>query len=261
MFLMSAGVFAQTTWYSYQSGNWTDWRTWTTDPSGTTLINPTATTPSSAVNNTVVILNGRTVTIAAAVPSITTLGFTIQEGAVLDLTTNTNTHSFGVFSGSGLLRLSTATFPSFASGTFVQAGGGTVEYRNMAGFTLAQFTYNNLIINLNNNADEVLYNNATALTVNGNVTITKGVLRIGDNSTAVQRIVNFNGDVTVNLNGQIGVGLVNIGSTADYDAADRSHQIAIKGSLYNYGTVRFTNMTGPYTMAYPRQGYRPAGRM
>ncbi|MBN1789488.1 MAG: hypothetical protein JW830_03250, partial [Bacteroidales bacterium] len=254
LFLLSSGAFAQTTWYSYQSGNWTEWRTWTTDPSGTTLINPTATTPSSAVNNTVVILNGRTVTIAASVPSITTLGFTIQEGAVLDLTTNTNAHSFGVFSGSGLLRLSTATFPSFASGTFVQAGGGTVEYRNMAGFTLTQYTYNNLIINLNNNADEVLFNSLTALTVHGNATIERGILRIGDNVTAVRRVVNFNGDVTVSANAQIGIGQLNIGSTTDYDIPDRSHRITITGSLYNYGTVRFTNMTGPVYNNVPPGG-------
>ena len=178
--LFSGNVFGES-WYSYQSGNWTDWRTWTTDPSGTTLINPANTTPSSAVTNTVVILNGRTVTIQPAVPAITTVGFTIQEGAVLDLTTNVNAHVFGTLSGSGLLRLSTQSFPAFAvGGSFVSPGGGTVEYYGLAGgFTLIQLTYNNLILNITNTADEAYYDNATNLIISGDLTIRKGTLRIG----------------------------------------------------------------------------------
>jgi fibronectin-binding autotransporter adhesin len=147
---ISLTLASQTTWYSYQSGNWaiggTNWRTWTLDPSGTTLINPTTSQPG--ITDNVVILNGRIVTIPTGEAAKTVASVTIQEGAVLDIT-NTTGHTFGAnLNGSGLLRLSTANFPSFASGTFVAAGGGTVEYRNMAGFTLQQFTYNNLIINL-----------------------------------------------------------------------------------------------------------------
>jgi hypothetical protein len=137
-------------------------------------------------------------------------------------------------------------FPTFASGSFVQAGGGTVEYRSMAGFTLAQFTYNNLIINLNNNTDEVLYNNNTTLTINGNFTIEKGILRIGNNVNTTPRIVNFNGDVTVNANGQIGVGYNTFGNSTSGTPANRSHQITIRGNLINNGgIVKFTNMTNP----------------
>ncbi len=251
IFLFSAGIYAQTTWYSYQSGNWTDWRTWTTDPSGTTLINPGNNTPSSAVNNTVVILNGRTVTIQAAVPAITTLGFTIQEGAVLDLTTNTFVHSFGIFSGSGLLRLSTATFPTFASGSFVNAGGGTVEYRNMGGFTLTQFTFNNLVISLNNPADEVLYDNAAALTINGNITIEKGILRIGSSAAGgAARTVRVFGNAQVDASGQILVG-----------AQRYRHQIYFSGNLTNYGIIRLTTLLAPnYTTDPPlvSDGYSDA---
>ena len=256
LILFSANVFGQTSWYSYQSGNWTDWRTWTTDPSGTTLINPTNTTPSSAVNNTVVILNGRTVTIQAAVPAITTLGFTIQAGAVLDLTTNTNAHVFGTLSGSGMLRLATAVFPAFAAGgSFVSTGGGTVEYYGLAGgFTLSQLTYNNLILNLGNNADIALFvTPGTPLTINGNLTVEKGILRINNNINATALTVNITGNVTVNANGQIGVGNINIGSAANLGG--RSHQITISGDLINNGgIVKFTNMVTPVYNANPPAG-------
>lgn len=179
IFLLSS-AYGQVTWYSYQSGNWanggTNWRTWTQDPSGTTLINAAHAVPANTDH--VVILNGRIVTIPTGEPAKTVASVTIQEGAVLDIT-NTTGHNFGAnLNGSGLLRLSTDVFPAFASGTFVAQGGGTVEYTNMTGFTLSQFTYNNLIINLNNNADVALFNDATALTINGDLIIAKGVFRI-----------------------------------------------------------------------------------
>ena len=241
--LFSGNVIGQTSWYSYQSGNWTDWRTWTTDPSGTTLINPTSTTPSSAVNNTVVILNGRTVTIAAAVPAITTLGFTIQEGAVLDLTTNTNAHVFGTLSGSGLLRLATAVFPAFAAGgSFVSAGGGTVEYYGLAGgFTLSQLTYNNLILNITNTADEAFYDNATNLIINGDLTVRKGTLRIGrSDASGGARTVRIFGNTLVDAAGQILVG-----------AQNYRHQIYLTGDLTNNGNVRFTTLAAELYNANP----------
>jgi gliding motility-associated-like protein len=253
LFSLSTVVFPQVSWYSYQSGNWTDtdWRTWTTDPSGTTLINPSHLQPGSGDN--VVILNGRTVIIPAGTTGRTVASVTIQQGAVLDIT-NTTGHSFGTqLNGSGLLRLSTASFPSFAAGTFVQPGGGTVEYRNIGGFTLAQFTYNNLIINLDNSADEVLYNSTTALTINGHTTIERGILRIGDNFSTTQRYVYFNGDITVQANGGIGVGFNTFGNSTSTNPTTRSHQIAIRGNLYNNGgVVKFTNMTTPvYNYAPP----------
>src|SRR4030043_259696 len=62
-FITTGFTMTQTTWYSYQSGDWTDteWRIWTTDPSGTTLINPLNLQPGATDN--VAILNGRIVTI------------------------------------------------------------------------------------------------------------------------------------------------------------------------------------------------------
>jgi len=212
------------------------------DPSGTTLINPTTSQPGIADN--VVIVNGRIVTIPSGEPAKTVASVTIQEGAVLDIT-NTTGHNFGAnLNGSGLLRISTSDFPDFAAGTFVSTGGGTVEYRNIGGFTLQQFTYNNLIINLNGATDEVLYSNATALTINGSITIDRGIVRINA-GTATARTVYFNGDVIVNQNGQIRVGTGNAG-----------HSVYVRGNFTNNnGYVNFTNMAAPNYTALPGNGY------
>ena len=47
---ISMSSFAQTSFYSYQSGNWNDYNTWTLDPSGTLFTNPSNLIPSSTDN-------------------------------------------------------------------------------------------------------------------------------------------------------------------------------------------------------------------
>jgi len=238
--IFSETLSGQATWYSYQSGNWndTDWRTWTTDPSGTTLINPLRVQPGVADN--VVILNGRIVTIPTGTTGRNVASVTIQEGAVLDIT-NTTGHNFGAqLNGSGLLRLSTASFPPFAAGTFVQPGGGTVEYYGLSGgFTLGQFTYNHLVLNLSAVTDEAFYDNATNLTINGNLTLTQGTLRIGRSAAGgAARTVRITGHTTVSATSQILVG-----------AQAYRHQIFIGGDLTNNGNVRFATLAAPNYIA------------
>jgi hypothetical protein len=106
-----SGLYAQKTYYSYQSGDWGNPSTWTTDPSGTLLENeglPGAT-------DTVVILNGRRIftTVSRTVASLD-----LSAGAVLDLGTTTG-HNFGIFSGSGRLRIASSSFPAGIPSSFV----------------------------------------------------------------------------------------------------------------------------------------------
>ncbi|HEX2394195.1 MAG TPA: hypothetical protein VHI78_02555, partial [Bacteroidales bacterium] len=246
LLFISAHLFSQTTWYSYQSGNWaaggSNWRTWTLDPSGTTLINPASSQPGIADH--VVILNGRIVSIPTGEAAKTVASVTIQEGAVLDITTTTG-HNFGAnLNGSGLLRISTSDFPDFAAGTFVQPGGGTVEYRNMGGFTLTQVVYNNLILNLNNNGDVTIFGGPGAMTVNGDFSIEKGTFQINDNPGAARTLI-FNGDVTVSANGQVRM-----------SAGNFRHTITIRGNLLNNGgIVRFLNTSAYTYTSNPATGY------
>ncbi|MDP4188678.1 MAG: hypothetical protein Q8905_11555, partial [Bacteroidota bacterium] len=258
-------LVAQNTYYSYQSGNWDVSRTWTTDPSGTTLVNRGV--PASG--DAVVILNGRTVTIPTGVQANVS-SLVIQQGAVLDLTSTFN-HNFGDFSGSGLLRLSPTTspapFPAFATGNFVQAGGGTIEY--YVGPTLPpaelqfqQLIYNNLVINLDQSS-RIVYPMAD-MTINGNLAIKKGTFRICDNSVPASDLrltIDVKGDVNVGASGEISVGTRATNTSylpfagAPFAAGtpdtgyvagskvsryyDIYHKFYIGGSLNNNGTVKF----------------------
>jgi len=211
------------TLYSYQSGDWGTAANWTTDPSGTLSIAPAV----PGAGDRVVILNGRTISTAVA---RTVYSLQINEGGILDIAGITG-HDFGSVSGKGLLRLSTATFPGGTFTSFVAAGGGTVEYYNTANFDFSQFDYNNLILNFSNSG--IRSTLLGDMTINGNLTITTGLLRINDNN-ANSRTVNIFGNVIVSANGSISIGTGNV-----------NHHFIVGGDFTNDGTVRFTNLIAP----------------
>lgn len=210
--------------YSYQSGGWANTKTWTLDPSGTTWVDP-GSAPTSA--DKVVILNGRSITADANTRQAKVLQ--INEGGELDLQTYTG-HTFSVVTGQGTMRLASTTFPSGNMSAFVSKGGGTIEYYTSGDITLAQTTYNNLIINLGNAANAATIT-ATPFTINGDLTLKKGIFRINDTGTTGLSIF-VNGNTTVTANGKISV-----------STANANHTIYFNGDFINYGDVRFCNFT------------------
>jgi hypothetical protein len=246
-------------YYSYQSGNWSNATTWTTDPSGTTLV-------GSAVpgnGDAFVILSGRTVTLTSNENS-TDLSISINSGGILDLSTYQYTSAIASLSGEGTLRLASAYFPAVTSNLFVNAGGGTTEYYNAASFTLpvAQTTFNNLRIN----APGVMATQLNNIILNGNLHVKQGTYRINDNTSA-RRQLTINGDVTVDNGASVTVGTGTTNTTADptgivggtapfinyYDA--QSHRVVIYGDFTNNGTVRFTNQNYPVYSLFPNNGF------
>lgn len=193
-----------TTIYSYQSGDWENLNTWTTDASGTTLIAP----PNVPTNgDNVVILNGRTVT-TTVVRSIASL--VIEGNGVLDLGTVTG-HNLGIVNGQGKLRLSSTTFPAGTYTNFVSSTGGTVEYYNLSGTVVlptTQTSYNNLLLtNSSSNSYVARYNSATT-TVNGNFELTKtgtGTVNFQFGNGSGGRTLNVQGDVFVGTENTISV--------------------------------------------------------
>ncbi|WP_320054317.1 GEVED domain-containing protein [uncultured Acetobacteroides sp.] len=221
------------TYYSYQSGNWNIATTWTTDPSGTLSVAPAVPT----ANDRVVILNGRTVKTPANGYAV--LSVQINEGGTLDLGTFT-TQSFTTVRGQGVVRLSNSVFPTADWSNFVSAGGGTVEYYNAASFSFGQLVYNNLIINLSTTAlTSTLLGD---MTVNGNLTVTRGKFAI-NNGTAASRNLSIQGNVYVSANGSMGIGTGNA-----------NHRITINGDFTNDGSVRFTNQATPAYTSTPTTG-------
>jgi fibronectin-binding autotransporter adhesin len=237
-----------TSYFSYQSGNWNGTNIWTTDSTGTTLVN--SATPAN--NDKVYVLTGRTITASA---NITTTGHTvtINIGAVLNLGTYTLTAI--TLNGTGLLRINRTTLPVINGGTFLSAGGGTVEYYTSSGsFDIdpSRPTYNNLKINLGATSQVITV--AQNLTMYGSLTITRGTFQINNTSTTKRTIIVSN-DLVVASTGKITTGTGNT-NTVPYSIASNNlppsgqfhtifHELTIGGDFTNNGVVRFTNLTAP----------------
>lgn len=245
---------AWATFYSYQSGTWSSSSTWTTDPSGTLQIGTAV--PSD--NDNVVILSGRTVSLAANITA-QNLNVTINDGGFLDLTTFGFSNNLSSLSGQGTLRLGSVNFPSAGVNTFVNSGGGTTEYDNTSGFTLpaTQAYYNNLTINCPGITATLL----SSLTINGRLYIKAGTFRINDNTSTTKLTLTVTGDATVD-NGAfltVGNGVTNplitspgSGGTAPFLAYYQNfHTVIFNGNFTNNGTVKFTNLPAPLYNAFP----------
>ncbi|MBN1158028.1 MAG: hypothetical protein JXA61_01495 [Bacteroidales bacterium] len=224
------------TLYSYQSGNWDNADTWTTDPGGTTLIGSQV--PASG--DSVYILSSRTVTLISDVTA-TGLTIVINSGGVLSLSTYQFTNTVQALEGQGTLRLTSASFPLVTANTFVMPGGGTTEYCNFTG-TLTQATYNNLkILKTDNTASSHTVTIGSNLTVHGDFHISRtqgtGTItaRIGNNTTV--RTISLSGNFTVSSGGIL--------NTGNFNAI---HNISLDGDLMNYGTIDLSN-SSQYTAA------------
>jgi hypothetical protein len=241
-------------YYSYQTGPWDQASTWTTDPGGTT--GPGTTIPGD--DATVVILNGRTVTLTADVTSLN-LDVTINSGGVLDMSTFAFTDAGGLtaLQGGGILKLSSANFPAAVTNTFVTTDAGTTEYNHNGDMSATQSTYYHLIIRSAGTVTQV-----SDVTLNGNLDVKQGIFRINDATDQRLKLI-INGDVTVDNGCSIIVGsgvttataspLGINGSTGgflDYYEL-HSHRVQIYGNFTNNGTVSFTNLSYPVFDRFP----------
>jgi hypothetical protein len=259
--LLMVGVenMSGTNLYSYQTGNWNVATTWTTDPGGTTLVG--AAVPANG--DVVEILSGRTVTLSANVTQ-TGLSIILDDGGILDMSTNTFA-TLTSLSGKGILKISSGTFPTVATNTFVNAGGGTVEYYNLnsTGIASSQLTYNNLIVSNYSTSANTIYLSSTSnpsYIINGDFTLknnSTGSLTFDfGNSTASDNLINMTvyGDFTVNAGCNV---MVNnfatshtipnpTNSTTSYPV----HTLNLLGNLTNNGSIRFTGLPSPVANAY-----------
>ncbi|MBK7710434.1 MAG: hypothetical protein IPJ37_05445 [Bacteroidales bacterium] len=106
------------TYYSYQTGDWTTPSTWTSDPSGTLQEGSSA----PGVNDFVVILSGRTVSLSSNIAS-TNIDLTINEGGYLNMGAYGFTSGLQALRGQGTLQLASTSFPTAVINSFVNAGG------------------------------------------------------------------------------------------------------------------------------------------
>lgn len=252
----TAGLLPDT-YFSYQTGNWDQPSTWTSDPGGTTQVGTTV--PSDG--DVVVILPNRTVTLTNNVATAN-LEININSAGILNLSTYAFTSGLSALKGTGTLQLASTSFPSATTNTFINAGGGTTEYKNAADFTFAQQTYNNLTINT---SVGVIATQLSDITLNGNLLVKQGTFRINDNTAGTKLNLTINGNVTVNSGAfiKVGNGSTNTtttptgisGGTAPFlNYYEHFHRVIIKGNFTNNGTIKFTNLTAPFYDAFPPLG-------
>ena len=231
-FLGLSGLNAQATnYYTFISGDWSTPGIWTTDPTGLTSVAPAVPGASDAV----FVINNKVVTNTVIARTVTATF--IQSNATLDLGIITG-NNLGTVSGSGLIKLSSTSFPLGTFTSFVSATGGTIEYYNVAGVLPSISTYNNLkISNSTGAANTCIFPNVTNPTnyeLNGDLTLSN----TGAGSLIVS-LGNANTNV-INLIVNKGVTL-SAGVTFNAGNFNAIHQVEVLRNFTNNGTVQFSN--------------------
>ena len=281
---------AVTAFYSRANGNWETNTTWSTTS------NSGAAVPAGAVAgvnfpgpgnpvfiglaNTVVGAAGIFHTVTVTVNTAKAGSLVIDRGSVLDVSTFTG-HNFGSLpdskvGGSGRLRISsnaaTATFPGGDFGSFIQAGGGTVEYyttgaqnftlpaTNGGSLTLNQYRnlwlsaasgqtitlpnqdlrmYAQLRSGSNGGAGTVLISNAAAgnLRVDSLLNVQTGIFQLRNTTV---RSLAIDTDVRVDAGAAFNV----------LNNAAITHNVTVGGSLTNNGSLDFLVGTGRANLTF-----------
>ncbi len=253
---------AGTDWYSYRSGVWTDPDNWTTDPSGTTRVNPGGLIPNNFVDN-VTVLNGDEMTLNFNGLVVSSLA--VEEGGIVNIGTTIN-HNFNVISGAGSISLATDEFPGGTLTDFISTSGGTVIYTDQspaADYELTvDRTFNNVIFSSASNTITL----KADLTLNGDLTVESGTLEINDNTSdsytdnTIPLDILISGNLAVEAAGSITVGDVDASTQISSSGIFNFHEIELLGDMTNDGTISFTNLSptsiadGRYRDKYPTAG-------
>lgn len=229
------GVPEYREWYTLISGDWDNWETWTLDPSGALPNNPNQYTPSTSPTaniDKVHILSGKTVTVGSDNKS----NALIEVNGRLDFGT-TSGHSFAAIRGNGRIILYGDNFPTGDASHFTTEGEGegTVVYKG-SGYSLTKSnTFYNVELIMNSNTDEVVLLND--YTINGDLLVENGVLKINNSSTDIRHLL-VKKNVRIESNGKI-----TVGSGDTYSTHSQYHQFTVQGDFINKGTVKLTNRT------------------
>ncbi|TLX77470.1 T9SS type A sorting domain-containing protein [Labilibacter sediminis] len=244
------------TWYTLASGNWTNTDIWTLDPSGALPNNPSSAYPNLSSDN-IVVKNGKTVTVDLNNLSCTSL---TVEGR-LDLGT-TSGHSFLSIKGDGRIIMEADNFPTGDATHFITKGQGegTVEFNGGNYSLTSSREFYDVEINQNTSLSTITLLND--LSINGNLTLQKGVLKINDDAATTILNLDVDGSVDVQTNSSIIVGTGNtIGShsipgtiPASGDYHNIYHQLTVGGNFTNNGTVKLTNLNAPVYNQFASDG-------
>ena len=255
---INSPVDGSKTWYTYKSGPWDEYSTWTQDPDGSLLLNDSKSIPG--VSDTVVVLNGDSV--ALTKDNRRCGDITIRSGGRVYVEGTTLDHDFTSISGEGRIQLEDDNFPAGDTTDFINSG--IVEYKG-GGYSLSEHrAYYDLIINLADPSSTITLKND--LTVNNDFTVSTGDFQINDGTDDVKYNISVLGDVIVQSDGKITVGtgdpnngtyVINGDNSTLPDQGkfhDFYHQFHMYGDLTNHGTIRFTNQSAPEYSSFTDNG-------
>ena len=268
-------VFAQDTWYSFQSGEWGDFNNWTQDgATSPAFVNPGNDTPGAG--DIVIIRNAHAITMengSSAILNNVSIGdLTIRSGSSLDLLTSTG-HDFTDIAGQGTIRLSGVYNDNgngagaddiyeenLPDGDYVDFAdallGGTIEINtatndrpflfnnNLTGVTAAASgaISKALRINMGDSNDRAILQRD--VTLSGNLTVAQGNLQIHSDNSETFEGGTFgsvtNTDLTLEVPGNVTINANGQITTGD---ANQRHQFNVEGNFTNNGTgtTSFTN--------------------
>ncbi len=224
-----------TTYYSFQSGNWQDPIVWTTDPSGNDRVPNTGNLPTAGANT--VILSGRTVTMATDDND----GVSLTVDGQLNIE-NTSGHNFFSISGNGIISIKgdddvpgnvVDNFPTGSTSDFADPIVGGTLFIEGDGLNLnASRTYNNVMLNLTASSNVAIL--LDDYVINGDFTVQSGIFQINDNASTTNLNIDVQGDVQIDASGELNVGEINA-----------RHQFNFYGNFINNGRAEFTNRGAP----------------
>ncbi|GEM_PF-1082754 len=234
-------------WYTLKSGDWNDPSIWTNDPSGALPLVGNTYYPQAATDN-VVIKSGREVTMNL---NGVTCNYLTIEGE-LKLGTSSG-HTFSKIFGDGRVYMEADNFPAGDATHFVtkNQGEGTIIYQGNAYSISNAHTFFDVEIELTNAGSQITL--LADLTINNNLTLKTGNLRINDDTQTNVLNVAVTGNLDVQGNASLTVGQGNtrggyaIGGTMPGVGQYHNifHQLVVSGDLINRGTVRLTNEAAP----------------
>lgn len=244
------------TYYSYKNGgNWHDPSTWTSDPTGESLLPPGG-MGIPGDNATVYITPNTHPVVLQQEVEQTHLALNIAAGAVLSLDEFGFRHALRTLEGEGLLEIASTLFPEIqGASSFLEENGGTVRFTIPSNTQVALRNLPTAFCNLEfaGNA-EYTYSLRTGgkLVVHKNLTLNDAaILRLGGilgepeiASTYSRKRLVVKGDLTVNafaelrvIEGEIQRDLSPV--TNPVRAAENvSHILELRGGLRNRGQIR-----------------------
>ncbi len=245
-----------TTLYSYKTGAWHDWHTWTTISDGSKMVNPGELAPTEENYYDIVILGSDSVYVETGHDFLHARSITLKgQDTKLTVTKEADVDVNNLLGKGTFVIKDRAAFPHIErTDDFMSADGGTIMFCGspvVNEFELKQTRFNNLVIKYaKNNMKLTLPDTTRLMMINGNLEIDNGALVY----TADSQAIHVNGDIDIAAKGKIL-------TTVTFGAYNHADTLQVRGNLYNRGKIALTNRVwNDYTSeATVREGNKGRG--